>query len=120
MAQRHEGPSRRRFRRAEVDFPVTVIVPGSELVLDGKALDLSGGGVRVGTTSDLPAGQSVLLRFIIPSSTREALVRGRIVLSFFDAGTKCYAHGVAFTQISHEDQAQIEKHLDKVVESAKP
>lgn len=118
MASKHEGPSRRRFRRAAVDFPVTVIVPGNELVLYGDALDLSAGGVRVATKSDLPAGQSILMRFTIPSCEREALVRGRIVLSFFDAASKCYAHGVAFTQISPEDQAEIAKLLDSVTETA--
>lgn len=97
---------------------MTVIVPGNELVLDGNALDLSGGGIRVATKSDLPAGQSVLMRFAIPGTQREALVRGRIVLSFFDAASKCYAHGVAFTQISSEDQAAIEKHLDSAAETA--
>ena len=112
MASKHEGPSRRRFRRATITFPVSVIVPGSELVLYGDALDLSAGGVRVATKSDLPAGQSILMRFTIPNTEREVLVRGRIVLSFFDAGTKCYAHGVAFTQIAPDDQAAIEKLLD--------
>lgn len=114
----HESPSRRRFRRAAVDFPVTVIVPGNELVLDGDALDLSEGGVRVAVKSDLPAGQSILLRFTLPKSEREALVRGRVVLSFFDARTKCYAHGVAFTQISPDDQAAVGKLLDGLGEPA--
>ncbi|HEY9084920.1 MAG TPA: PilZ domain-containing protein [Candidatus Tyrphobacter sp.] len=112
MANQRESPSRRRFRRASVDFPVTVIVPGNELVLSGSALDLSVGGVRVATRSDLPAGQNIVLRFTLPKSDREALVRGRIVLSFFDAATKRYAHGIAFTQIAPEDQEGIVKMLD--------
>ncbi len=112
MASKRESENRRRFRRAAVDFPVTIIVPGSELVLDGGALDLSAGGVRIGMKTDLPAGQAILLRFALPGSAREALVRGRIVLSFFDAKTKCYAHGVAFTQIAPDDQAAITKLLD--------
>lgn len=97
---------------------MTVIVPGSEFVVDGTALDLSEGGVRVAMKSDLPAGQSILLRFTLPKSKRETLVRGRVVLSFFDAGLKCYAHGVAFTQISPDDQAAIAKLLDGVAETA--
>jgi len=47
----------RRFFRAIVDFPVTIIVPGHELVLSGAAVDLSRGGMRITTTTDLPAGQ---------------------------------------------------------------
>lgn len=87
-------------------------MPGSELVLYGDALDLSGGGLRVSTKIDLPAGQNILLRFTVPGSDRETLVRGRIVLSFFDATTKCFAHGIAFTQIAPEDRDVIAKALD--------
>ncbi len=89
-----------------------MIVPGNELVLDAAALDLSAGGVRVAMNADLPAGQSILLRFTLPKGGHEALVRGRVVLSFFDAATKSYAHGVAFTQIALEDQESIAKMLD--------
>jgi hypothetical protein len=38
---------------------------------------------------------------------RELLVRGKIVLSFYDATTRCYAHGVAFTQYAQNDQDEI-------------
>lgn len=114
MSNQRESPNRRRFRRASVDFPMTVIIPGHELVLSGSALDLSVGGIRVATPTDLPAGQSIMLRFVLPSSDREALVRGRIVLSFFDASTKHYAHGIAFTQIAPQDQEEIVRFVDGV------
>ncbi len=115
MANQREIPNRRHFRRAAVDFPVTVIVPGNELVLDAAALDLSAGGVRVAMKTDLPAGQSILLRFTLPKGGRETLARGRVVLSFFDAAAKRYAHGVAFTQIAPEDQESIGEMLDGAV-----
>jgi c-di-GMP-binding flagellar brake protein YcgR len=118
VANQNESQSRRRFRRAAVDFPATVIVPGSELVLSGDALDLSAGGMRVATATDLPAGQSILLRFTLPHGKREVLVRGRVVLSFFDASIKRYAHGVAFTQISADDQAAIGEMLDGLTQTA--
>jgi hypothetical protein len=102
-----EARPQRRFARAAVDFPVTVIVPGHELILSGTAIDLSGGGLRVATPSDLPSGQSVMMRFVLPGGTRELLVRGKIVLSFYDATTRCYAHGVAFTQYAQNDQDEI-------------
>ncbi len=110
-----ENPSRRRFRRAAVNFSTKVILPGQELVLTGEALDLSSGGMRVATGDDLPAGQVIVLRFTLPSVEREIVARGRIVLSFFDATAKRYAHGIAFTQIAPEDQALIEKALDAPV-----
>ena len=93
----------RRFYRAGVDFPVTVIVPGAELILNGSAVDLSRGGMRLNTSTDLPAGQPIVLRFTLPSGEREILVRAKIALTFFDASTKCYAHGVAFTQYTSSD-----------------
>ena len=112
VSKQSETPSRRRSRRATVDFPMTVIVPGNELVIAGNALDLSAGGVRIATPTDLPQGQAVVLRFTLPKTDREALVRGRVVLSFFDASTKRYAHGIAFTQIARQDQEQIAKLVD--------
>ncbi len=81
-------------------------------MLTGQALDLSSGGMRVATGGDLPAGQSIVLRFTLPGAEREVVVRGRIVLSFFDAAAKRYAHGVAFTQIAPDDRKLIEKTLE--------
>jgi c-di-GMP-binding flagellar brake protein YcgR len=97
----------RRFFRAIVDFPVTIIVPGHELVLTGAAVDLSRGGMRITTTTDLPAGQPIVLRFTLPSHDKEMLVRAKIALTFFDASTKRYAHGVAFTQYTSGDHEKI-------------
>lgn len=105
----HSGQApERKHLRVNADFPATVILPGYELVLGGTALDLSSGGMRVATTTDLPPGQAIVLRFTLPGQERELIVRGRIVLSFFDAGWRHYAHGIAFTQYSSQDQTSIE------------
>lgn len=98
---------RRRFARAGVDFPVTVILPGHELVLSGSAIDLSGGGIRVATTSELPPGQVVMLRLRLTEMSDEMLLRGHIVLSFYDAASGRFAHGVAFTSYVQRDQDAI-------------
>jgi Tfp pilus assembly protein PilZ len=90
-----------------VDFPATVIIPGGELVLIGRVLDLSGGGLRVATASDISPGQAVVLRFSLPGSENEMLVRGKVVLSFYDASRREYEHGVAFTQYAQPDQDAI-------------
>jgi c-di-GMP-binding flagellar brake protein YcgR len=111
VSSAEEARPQRRFVRAPVDFSVTVIVPGHELILSGRAIDLSGGGVRVSTPSDLPSGQSVVMRFVLPAGDHEILVRGRIVLSFYDATTRRYAHGVAFTQYAQHDQDAIAKYV---------
>jgi hypothetical protein len=97
----------RRFYRASVDFPVTIIVPGHELVLTGQAVDLSRGGVRVTTSTDLPAGQPIVLRFTLPQSDKEMLVRAKIALTFYEAATSRYAHGIAFTQYTSSDHEKI-------------
>lgn len=106
-----ERTPERKFLRVNADFPATVILPGHELVLAGRALDVSRGGMRVATATDLPPGQTIVLRFAFPGQQRELLVRGRIVLSFFDAGAKQYAHGVAFTQYAPADQSAIEQFI---------
>jgi c-di-GMP-binding flagellar brake protein YcgR len=102
-----QGTPERRFARINVDFPATVILPGHELILSGTALDVSRGGMRVATATDLPPGQTIVLRFSLPRQERELLVRGRIVLSFFDASARQYAHGIAFTQYTSHDQEAI-------------
>jgi len=106
-----EQAPERKFTRVSADFPATVILPGHELILAGKAVDLSRGGMRVVTATDLPSGQTIVLRFNVPGEERELIVRGKIVLSFYDAGSKQFAHGVAFTQYGPDDQAAIERYI---------
>ena len=107
-----QAPERKHLR-VNAEFPATVILPGHELILSGKAVDLSGGGMRVATTTDLPSGQTIVLRFTLPGQERELLVRGRIVLSFYDASTRQYAHGVAFTQYGPNDQDAIAQYISR-------
>lgn len=107
MSTQEDRSHERQFFRAIADFPVTIIVPGHELVLGGQAVDLSRGGMRITTTTDLPAGQPIVLRFTLPGSERDMLVRGKVALSFFDAAAKRYAHGVAFTQYTSGDHERI-------------
>jgi len=113
------GPQQRRFFRAAVDFPAAVTVAGSDAALEGNAVDLSGGGMRVITKSDLSAGQNITLRFSLPGSEREMMVRGRVVLSFFDASRQQYAHGVAFTQIAAPDQSEIVEFIHELQQRAR-
>ncbi len=63
--------------------------------------------MRVATSTDLPTGQPILLRFVLPGGEREMLVRARIVLSFYDAASTSYAHGIAFTQYTTQDHDEI-------------
>ncbi len=116
MSTREGQTHQRRYVRANADFPVTVIVPGHELVLDGEALDLSGGGMRVSTATDLPHGQTLVLRFALPGNDRQMLVRGRVVLSFYDASARRYAHGIAFTQYASVDGEEMARFIEAAQE----
>ena len=100
-------------------MPVTLIVPGHELILSATSFDISRGGMRVSTTTDLPAGQPVVLRFTLPGSDHELLVRGRVVLSFYDASNKVFAHGIAFTQYTTQDYENIGNYVTSI-ETPKP
>jgi len=113
------GPQQRRFFRAAVDFPVAITVAGSDVSLDGGAVDLSGGGMRVITKTDLSAGQNITLRFSLPENEREMMVRGRVVLSFFDASRQQFAHGIAFTQIAAPDQSELVEFIHELQQRAR-
>lgn len=113
------GPQQRRFFRAAVDFPVTIAVSGKDASLEGGAVDLSGGGMRVITKTDLSAGQNITLRFSLPEGGREMMVRGRVVLSFFDASRQQFAHGIAFTQIAAPDQSEIVEFIHELQQRAR-
>jgi len=106
----------RKFFRANADFPVTIIVPGHELILTGTALDISRGGMRVSTSTDLPAGQPIVLRFSLRHGERELLVRAKVVLSFYDAANGAFAHGIAYTQYSTHDHDAIAAFISSVEE----
>ncbi|MHB8179026.1 MAG: PilZ domain-containing protein [Vulcanimicrobiaceae bacterium] len=107
MSNQDDQAQHRRFARAAVDLPATVIVPGHELIMAARALDLSAGGMRVATTADLPTGQKVVVRFSLPDSSHDMLLHGRIVLSYYDASKQYYVHGIAFTQFTRPDHAAI-------------
>ena len=42
------------------------------------------------------------------------MMRGRVVLSFYDNARKRYAHGLAFTQISEPDQKKIVEYIHEL------
>ncbi len=104
-------PYRRRYVRVAVDFPITYVREGSDEAKAGQSSDLGGGGIRLATDEDLPLGATLLLRWTIPGSDRETIVRGRIVLSFYGAEVQRFFHGIAFTQIDPRDQDEIIRYV---------
>ena len=113
------GPSQRRYFRAAVHFPVSLTPEEGQAVVSGVVEDLSGGGMRVTTAGELSPGQTVSLRFTLPEGSSEMMVRGRIVLSFYEAAKKHYAHGLAFTQIAEPDQKKIVEYIHELQQRAR-
>jgi c-di-GMP-binding flagellar brake protein YcgR len=89
--------AQRRFARATVDLEAEFTSLGAAAERDARIGDLSGGGLRLMTDRDLPAGSIIAVRFTL--GMREIRVQGRVVLSYFDANVNRFGHGVAFTAI---------------------
>lgn len=100
-------PHVRKYMRAPVSMDVAYTRDGHEETKKAHSSDLGGGGLRLATDDDLPLGTILLMRFRLPAWDREMFVRGRIVLSFFNAEQKQYYHGIAFTHIDPRDQEEI-------------
>ncbi len=112
MTSNGQRPHTRKFVRAPVAMPVGYSCDVEELPRTGQAVDLGGGGMRLAADEDLAQGTYLLLRFRLPDNTQDILARGRIVLSFFNAESKRYYHGIAFTQIDPNDQIAIVRFIE--------
>jgi c-di-GMP-binding flagellar brake protein YcgR len=109
----------RKYVRARVQLPVRYAREDAAAARaaeskESEAIDLGGGGVRLATDEDLPLGAVLLLRFRVPSADRELVMRGRIVLSFYNANEQRFFHGIAFTQIDPRDQDQIVSYVEEL------
>ncbi len=118
MSEHHEAatkdgdvPYRRRYVRVAISTTISYTRDGDEESKIGHSSDLGGGGIRLATDEDLPLGTVLLLRFPLPAIDREVMVRGRIVLSFYNAEEKRFFHGIAFTQIDPRDQEEIIRYV---------
>lgn len=97
----------RRYLRAPVSMRVAYTLDGEAAANHSHSSDLGGGGLRLATQEDLALGTVLLLRFTLPGAARETVARGRIVLSFYNADSAQFHHGIAFTQIDPRDQETI-------------
>jgi c-di-GMP-binding flagellar brake protein YcgR len=104
----------RRFSRANVSLPVQYTLSDSSERHDGLIINLGGGGLRVSTELDLARGQLVTLHFNLPNVANLINARAKVVLSFFEGSTSKYAHGLAFSQISNEDQNHIVAYVESI------
>ncbi len=105
------GTDRRRHARAGVATSVTYLVEGATSQRIGASSDIGGGGMRLATSEAISMGTLLLLRFLMPTSPREITARGRIVMSFFEAESTQYKHGIAFTQIEPIGKDEIVRYV---------
>ncbi len=99
--------SRRQFERTSVDIAVSYSIEGAGVSETARAIDLSGGGVRISSVKQLAQGAHIVLDFHLPKTEGAIVAHGRLVMSFFDGKSKEYSHGVAFTQIAQTHQEAI-------------
>lgn len=109
-----ENHSQRRFARADVNIHGTYERVTGEPAAEGLICNLGGGGLRLASPEDLPRETVLNLRFRMPNTEHDITVRGKVVLSFYDAPRSSYLHGIAFTQIVRGDQAAIVTFIESI------
>ena len=107
-------PPMRRYARAVVSLPVRYTLRDGSEGYQGEIINLGGGGLRLLSPLDLARGEMITLHFLLPDTEREVVVRAKAVLSFYDASSSQYAHGVAFAQISIDDQKRIVRYVESI------
>jgi hypothetical protein len=72
---------KRRYRRFEIWFPLTICFGKSEVWAICR--DASAGGVLVAAVSGIPTGTAVTLRFrVVPGALRERVLRASVLREF--------------------------------------
>jgi len=97
---------RRKFKR--VSFLHEIEYEGSGVKVQRRLVDLSVDGIYIDTTSPLPEGSSIRIKFSLPG--------GHIVEV---DGVVCYCQpsvgmGIEFTNLSPQDRAVIEEFVKKL------
>lgn len=101
---RNLGIERRRYRRVETGYPVTLFSQGETYRV--KATSLSAGGVFVATKLPLTAGALVHLRLHVPGGSIQATAQVRFVQPEIGIGMR-------FLEIGAEDLARLGEIVEK-------
>ena len=107
MVSQQQRTRSRQHERTSVSFPLSYSIDPERPARAGRAIDLSGGGIRISGPASLLEGTPILLRFSLPQTGVEVVARGRVVMSFFDGSRQEYVHGIAFTHIGKSEQESI-------------
>ncbi|MFN7926741.1 MAG: PilZ domain-containing protein [Blastocatellia bacterium] len=102
---KENGADRRRYRRVDTGYPVTLFCQGETYRV--KATNLSIGGVFIATKLPLQAGALVHLRLNLPDRT---FIQATAQVRFIQAEVGV---GVRFLEIAESDRARIQEIIDK-------
>ena len=111
MVNQQQRTQSRRHERAPVNLPLSYSVDSDGPPRAGRAIDLSGGGIRISGPANLAKGTPIVLRFSLLETGTEVVARGTAVMSFFDGSRQEYVHGIAFTHIGTAEQKAIIEHV---------
>ncbi len=108
------GQAQRRFSRAAVKIEAGYEHGSPANTAPGIIHNLGGGGLRLASSEDLPREEVLTVKFRIPGGEHDITIRGKVVMSFYDAGHSSYLHGIAFTQIVRADQTAIVEYVESI------
>ncbi|HEX3463280.1 MAG TPA: PilZ domain-containing protein [Candidatus Elarobacter sp.] len=133
--------TQRQSYRASFEFPVLYTAEARTGVRTALANDLSAGGLRLIGDEDFPYESTIELRFTLPNELikdvlvekeivettprgktkkkimvppepfHEMVVRGKIVIAFFNLRRRKFAHGVQFVDIGEPTQEEIQRFI---------
>ena len=92
---------RLRYHREDLQAPVEIFVAGKQI--DGELLNVSQGGVGVQTKSSLPVGETLEVRFAVPSRKTSFRARARVAWIKPDGQA-----GIRFEELAESDQDELQ------------
>jgi hypothetical protein len=95
----------RRWPRYRINVPVRVVVqrPDKTVIVSGRGMALSEGGMAIFAGIELKVGQRVEIEFTPPYDGQPLRVRGTV------RNRNGYNYGIEFLLLSHEDKQQAEQ-----------
>jgi PilZ domain len=100
-----DGRHKRKWQRYDVTIPVhaTAFVEGVRSTLQGRACDVSAGGLCLFATRHMEVGTNLLMEFLLPYSSPKITVRGVI------RNRSGFSYGIEFVNASHHQKQMIER-----------
>ena len=136
-----KSDQKRQSYRATIEFPIVYIVDGREGTRSASANDLSVGGLRLLGDEDFTKDTIIDFRFTLPTAEvrdvfiekevtertafgerkrrvktaptpfEEFDIAGKIVIAFYNLGTRRFAHGVRFLNLQQKTEDEIQRFI---------